>query len=913
MKRYIIISVIFMLASVEALCGRVHNDSIEITPRSALSLVIKACSDENNKYDYYIGEEFVQRNGYPCYFFLVDMKPGAGWEHPCKYAYVNVKIPMGKTNPRVILEEATRPLDNMELRPIMARKRYGTNSTLKSKVTKLNGNDFSSNEYAGNTYAVIISGGINKEANEERYWNDCSFIYQTLRNRYYIPKNNIKVLMSDGTDPSEDMISENREYMSSPLDLDDDGAPDIEYSATKANVKKVFDGMRNKLTERDHLFLFVIDHGGLDKKNGEPYICLWGGETLYPGELNFCLDGIEAGYISIVMGQCYSGGFVEPLRADNRLVMAACSADDLSYGCEDIPFDEFVYHWTSAVNGATAFGDKISADGNADGNVSLGEAYTYARQKDVYSNGDNPYASETPTYGCKAYIMFDDLSFSNIPEVGCDLFLSNNKMDTGKRPFDRSMFGNGKYKVILWNSSCIWARNTNDGFVNQSSENISFKGRDKVYLYAKVTNRGTKPYVYDKERPMRLLFYWAPSAFAITAADWKGIVEKDVSGTGGVAGGTKLEETIAPGESVVFECEWTPYPNFVLDDIRDIDDFHACFLAGLTYNKSYLSLEPEKETGIVHVSNTNKLSQKNLQFIDSYGQDHAKVDLGHTYSGLDSCMIRLYEINDTIAFREAEISLSLSPNLMSSWMNNGCKGKSITLQGKTDRRIMLKDSDSCLDAIPLMKDNKDFVRVNFNPIVSSDAMSSKEYTLDLTLTDKNGKVLGGETFVFVGSAKKPIDTSVNINIDDYGRYKLSADSNGNEMLYEWYDSDGNLIGEGASIDVPANAKASNYTVRAKSLEDGTVSYKEVSVPTIRKIESASVVAPGMLEIKFSSLTSKATSLQLVSLDNNTSVREFSVPESVTGYIINVDNPLSGVSQLNLVENGQVTENMKLKF
>ena len=449
--------------------------------------------------------------------------------------------------------------------------------------------------------------------------------------------------------------------------------------------------------------------------------------------------------------------------------------------------------------------------------------------------------------------------------------------------------------------------------MNQSSENISFEGRDKVYLYAKVTNRGTKPYVYDKERPMRLLFYWAPSAFAITAADWKGIVEKDVSGTGGVAGGTKLEETIAPGESVVYECEWTPYPSFVLDDIRDIDDFHACFLAGLTYNKSYLSLEPEKETGIVHVSNTNKLSQKNLQFIDLYGLDHAKVDLGHTYSGLDSCMIRLYEINDTIAFREAEISLSLSPNLMSSWMNNGCKGKSITLQGKTDRRIMLKDSDSCLDAIPLMKDNKDFVRVNFNPIVSSDAMSSKEYTLDLTLTDKNGKELGGETFVFVSSAKKPIDTSVKINIDDYGRYKLSADSNGNEMLYEWYDSDGNLIGEGASIDVPANAKASNYTVRAKSLEDGTVSYKEVSVPTIRKIESASVVAPGMLEIKFSSLTSKATSLQLVSLDNNTSVREFSVPESVTGYIINVDNPLSGVSQLNLVENGQVTENMKLKF
>lgn len=903
MKKFKII-LLLLLSSLQLTYAQSSGTNLERGQQLAYHTAKKLIGT-NDTYRYYVSQNTVRKDGENCWLVFVDKEPKAGWEHPCTYVYA-------KDGSRIIgdftVVDSVCPPSDIRLIPVHKSNNV-PEDTVKVKVAR-----GPENAFAANTYAVILSGGKNKNSNNARYWNDCSFIYQTLTKKYRVPKGNVKVLMSDGTDPAVDMCREVGDpYISSPLDLDDDGNPEIEYSATKTNLRRVFSELSNELGDEDHLFVYVIDHGGYDYQKKSSYICLWNDEKLYPEELNSYLDGCEAGYISFVMGQCYSGGFVEPLRADNRLVMAACSADDLSYGCEDLPFDEFVYHWTSAVNGVTAFGDKISADGNADDNVSLGEAYTYARQKDVYSNGDNPYASETPTYGCKAYIMFDDLSFSNIPEVGCDLFLSNNKMDTGKRPFDRSMFGNGKYKTVLWNSFCIWARNTNDGFVNQSSENISFEGRDKVYLYAKVTNRGTKPYVYDKERPMRLLFYWAPSAFAITAADWKGIVEKDVSGTGGVAGGTKLEETIAPGESVVYECEWTPYPSFVLDDIRDIDDFHACFLAGLTYNKSYLSLEPEKETGIVHVSNTNKLSQKNLQFIDLYGLDHAKVDLGHTYSGLDSCMIRLYEINDTIAFRDAEISLSLSPNLMSSWMNNGCKGKSITLQGKTDRRIMLKDSDSCLDAIPLMKDNKDFVRVNFNPIVSSDAMSSKEYTLDLTLTDKNGKVLGGETFVFVGSAKKPIDTSVKINIDDYGRYKLSADSNGNEMLYEWYDSDGNLIGEGASIDVPANAKASNYTVRAKSLEDGTVSYNEVSVPTIRKIESASVVAPRMLEIKFSSLTSKATSLQLVSLDNNTSVREFSVPESVTGYIINVDNPLSGVSQLNLVENGQVTENMKLKF
>ena len=37
-------------------------------------------------------------------------------------------------------------------------------------------------------YAVIINGGRNKLTNHERYWNDCSFLYQTLRHVYRIPK-----------------------------------------------------------------------------------------------------------------------------------------------------------------------------------------------------------------------------------------------------------------------------------------------------------------------------------------------------------------------------------------------------------------------------------------------------------------------------------------------------------------------------------------------------------------------------------------------------------------------------------------------------------------------------------------------------------------------------------------------------
>lgn len=60
-------------------------------------------------------------------------------------------------------------------------------------------------------------------SNYERYWNDCSFIYQTLVNKYGVPKENIFPLMSDGDNPNEDMRLTTGGFASQSLDLDNDG------------------------------------------------------------------------------------------------------------------------------------------------------------------------------------------------------------------------------------------------------------------------------------------------------------------------------------------------------------------------------------------------------------------------------------------------------------------------------------------------------------------------------------------------------------------------------------------------------------------------------------------------------------------------------------------------------------------
>ena len=110
----------------------------------------------------------------------------------------------------------------------------------------------------GHIHAVIVSGGMNRLMNHERYWNDCAFLYRTLRQTYNVPKRNITVLMSDGSDPEKDMLrADGLGFLSSPMDLDGDGQWDVAQAATRQTVSRTFMQLSNQLTADDSLLLFT--------------------------------------------------------------------------------------------------------------------------------------------------------------------------------------------------------------------------------------------------------------------------------------------------------------------------------------------------------------------------------------------------------------------------------------------------------------------------------------------------------------------------------------------------------------------------------------------------------------------------------------------------------------------------------
>lgn len=205
--------------------------------------------------DYYLIDE----NKSPTWQVFVDAEPMKGWKHDCYVIRIPKSLDISQNTPFPQQLLTTPPQG--EYTPLLVTNRYGNNANSKPRVKKAVPSLNEGASTASRTYAVILSGGVDKFSNYERYWNDCSFIYQTLVNKYGVPKQNIYPIMSDGDNPAVDMHCTSGSFVSQPLDLDFDGVADIHLAATKDNVRNTLSTLSKKLNKDDHLFFFVIDHG----------------------------------------------------------------------------------------------------------------------------------------------------------------------------------------------------------------------------------------------------------------------------------------------------------------------------------------------------------------------------------------------------------------------------------------------------------------------------------------------------------------------------------------------------------------------------------------------------------------------------------------------------------------------------
>lgn len=185
--------------------------------------------------------------------------------------------------------------------------------------------------------------------------------------------------------------------------------------------------------------------------------------------------------INVVLGQCYSGGFVETLSKVGGVTATACTGSEPSWACPDIPYDEFVYQWTCAVNGATHTNSPVNGDADNNGYVTMQEAFEYAQSHDRIS-------SEHPQYSSVPASIGEDLAFNRMsPSI--DLYIQDNPEDTGKEP--------NTTINEFWKSPAICVRNQDDGIFEHENPVYS-TDHQMAYVYVRVHNRGKAAYKFKE-------------------------------------------------------------------------------------------------------------------------------------------------------------------------------------------------------------------------------------------------------------------------------------------------------------------------------------------------------------------------------------------------------------------------------
>lgn len=379
-------------------------------------------------------------------FFINDM-PAAMWHHHCRYIFVDKAT--GDYN---ILDKNIYPEDLINDFELISQ-------TPIPEVLEIpeNPEPISYREPNEHLYAVII---CQHDGWDHRDWNSMSGIYCALLEEYGYTKDNIFVHFGN----------DGNSVFSNDLD-GGDYSDDIDYCAQEWRVKRTLHNLSGEETNDPNVpelntddQLFFYNHTGGYVSGGHAIINLPGSGNLWDTELRDCVHSINCAQMIFMLGQSYSGGFVDELAnqnnplCTNRAIYTSCGDDEPSWYEQHITggrYGEFEFYWTAAVRdyypaiygsgsnieihtwqhgsrtgqfdfspySSTMYGNPIDTDPdtNYDCFTQTEEAFYYANNRDTWSPVGYycPYTgyedeTEHPTGICDVDFIGDPLSLAGI-------------------------------------------------------------------------------------------------------------------------------------------------------------------------------------------------------------------------------------------------------------------------------------------------------------------------------------------------------------------------------------------------------------------------------------------------------------------------------------------------------------------
>ncbi len=403
--------------------------------------------------------------------------------------------------------------------------------------------------------------------------------------------------------------------------------------------------------------------------------------------------------------------------------------------------------------------------------------------------------------------------------TGLDFYIKDNSEDFGEEPNITS--------DILWNSPDIWIRNTNDE--EEEHENPQYDPTESRYVYVRVRNRGCQTSSGEDE----LTVYWTKATTSASYPNsWNGSSTFSNGALQGNIIGTVTIPELEAGEETILELEWDdmPYPNDYINLEPGVDlggNWHFCLLAIIDSDDDSTNYSTSNL-----VKYNNNVAQKNITIIKpSSDRISGTVAVGNPTNQTRSFNLNFLADDaetGTLIFEEAEVRITLNNTLLTAWERGGKQRNNIVQIGSNV--LLVTGDNASLNNLIFNSNEIGTLNLKFN-FLTQEITDKEKYVYHVFQRyASNNEIVGGETYEIRKDPRALFfaNAGESTQVDKNEPITLYAETINEPAVYNWYDSEGNLIYEGADFEVSVEV-AKTYKLEIIALTDGYKDYSEVEV------------------------------------------------------------------------------------
>jgi subtilisin family serine protease len=469
-----------------------------------------------------------------------------------------------------------------------------------------------------------------------------------------------------------------------------------------------------------------------------------------------------------------------------------------------------------------------------------------------------------------------------------DLFIKDCKEDLGNEIYPYH------WQIPNDQSPDIWVRNQNDGFVNKTHQNPEYTNGAVNYVYVKVRNKSCE----DAGVNDSLKLFWTKAA---TSTSWPQNWDGSSPTVGNKLGAISLAGLRA-GRDTILKFNWPILNPYIYNN------WQSCLLARIESPNDPMNSNPAYSP--MDMYHNNNFALRNCHVVDIVP---GKRPLGEINGGIVPFGTYVYVGNGTTSSSTTDINFvsldSLHPLVNDAeiklifdatgwaffqpYFENNPNFKQIG-----DKQVILMNKNCSLKNVVFNANQRFPVYIGFS-LYSSQITQDKTYLFDLQTYKSNDSVyIGGEHFTLNSYVRPPFDANAgndqSINLGQ--SITITAEQISEAAVYNWYDTDGNLIYTGRNLYVSPEV-TEKYNLEVIALSDGTIAKDEIEIQ-INSNKIIDITPNPTNDIAIINYNLENTNSAYIMLLNQ-------LGTEATNYLLNISNSSISINMSNLV-NGAYT-------